>query len=845
MVQTRSKKSVKYTYAERVLGAYSKAQKERRKSSVHIATLRANVRKMADSRKEKLGPQWTNWVGRAVHKLEDQGILKPVDCNGHVSMTEEGQKALTAARRKVFGTSTNQEHTQDEEEFLWRSVTDQFVPATHISGAHGRLSVASVARRKRRQSVRVRSATEEEGEPSASTHATPKAKKRRVTGAEVAARTPHKPLSKMNKAELKEELRALKSRVIASQTTTPQATQQIPELETQSLLQKLQDARAELAAFRLQSGLIFGEPDEGLTDLEDQEVASGDVERATSPGATVITPRPIRIRPAQHRVLGVMRTESGSPIPGVSGRPTPAPSKGEPVWNWGDVAPDMGDHGDMFIDDRADRGDTGTSGQVISPALMPPCQDHASGEVLRDKIQASLNAGLREVMYLRTELAHKARAVASLAEKETAIRELQSVLAAKDEEITILQTAILAKDSTIADRDSTLAENDVLLSTIRDALAQKEASIAGLQSVLQQAVAEKDRTLQETIVSKDIIITAKTDSVNELQASLSEARAEATQLAVRIRTVEQALEASQDGLERQRGDIERLLDTIKEKDAEMAESILAKNAVIEQTNARFDAVNLDMIRVRKTALDLSARFTATQTQATETEGSLRSSLEAVRAENQMLTKSILALQSEKAVLEGQIEEFRGRVIELTRDLRTSSMEHAAGKSTIIGLLGMVDELSGSRDEEARMSAAANEALGVLEAEARQLRDQVHDAEMEIQQCRGELAKEHVALVTEQTSASMLRSELTVMRTNLSTAQSTLEIAKKEVLDAKNELSAADNEVQALRAAKKVDELTIKELKGVYERWRNAQGEWMNELDNKITLVQASISTATA
>ncbi|KIJ12204.1 hypothetical protein PAXINDRAFT_181643, partial [Paxillus involutus ATCC 200175] len=219
MVQTRSKKSVKYTYAERVLGAYSQAQKERRKSSVHIATLRANVRKIAESRKEKLGPQWTNWVGRAVHKLEDQGILKPVDSSGHVSMTEEGKKALTAARRKVFGTSAHQESTPDEEEFLWRSVTEQFAPSTHISGPRGRLSVSSAAGRKRKQSIRVRSATEadeeEEEEPSASMRATPKAKKRRVTGAEVPAGTPHKPLSKMNKAELQAELRALQSRVIA------------------------------------------------------------------------------------------------------------------------------------------------------------------------------------------------------------------------------------------------------------------------------------------------------------------------------------------------------------------------------------------------------------------------------------------------------------------------------------------------------------------------------------------------------------------------------------------------------------------------------------------------------
>ncbi|KIJ04261.1 hypothetical protein PAXINDRAFT_104259 [Paxillus involutus ATCC 200175] len=517
----------------------------------------------------------------------------------------------------------------------------------------------------------------------------------------------------MNKAELKAELRALQSRVIASQTATPQATQQVPAPETQNLRRKLQDARAELAAFRRQSGLIFGEPDEGLTDLEDEEVASGEVGRATSPGAAVITPTPIRIRPAQHRVLGVTRTESGSLIPGVSGRPTPAPSEGEPVWNQGDVTHDMEDHGDIFMDDHADRGDTGTSGQVISPALTPPRQDHATGEVLWEKITASLDAGIREVTDLRAEVAHKDEALASLAEKETAIRELQSVLAAKDEGIASLQSAISAKDSTIADRDSTLAENDALLA--------------------RSVTHSPKRRLASPNLTKDVIITTKTDSINELQAALSEARAEVPQLTVSIRTMGQALDASNDELERRIREVEGLLDMIKEKDAEMAESLSAKNAVIEQTNARFDAANLEMTRAREAASELTARLTATQTQAAETEGSLRSSLEAVRAEKQMLTKTISALQSEKAALEGQIEEFRGRVVELTRDLRTSSMEHAAAKSTILGLLGTMDELSGSRDEEVRMSAAAKGALGAVEAEARQLRDQVHDAEMEIQQ----------------------------------------------------------------------------------------------------------------
>ncbi|KIO14337.1 hypothetical protein M404DRAFT_474703 [Pisolithus tinctorius Marx 270] len=92
MVSTRSGKSTKHTYAERVLNAYSQAQREHRRQSLHIATLRAQVRKTAQERKDKLGPNWASWVGKAVRKLEEQGVLEPINSSGYVRMTEEGKK---------------------------------------------------------------------------------------------------------------------------------------------------------------------------------------------------------------------------------------------------------------------------------------------------------------------------------------------------------------------------------------------------------------------------------------------------------------------------------------------------------------------------------------------------------------------------------------------------------------------------------------------------------------------------------------------------------------------------------------------------------------------------------
>lgn len=79
-----------------VIGALSTVQKDHRKHAVHMATLRAHgmsgpawyqcsakteprwsrwfaslltVRKMADARKDKMGPQWSQWVTKTVQRL--------------------------------------------------------------------------------------------------------------------------------------------------------------------------------------------------------------------------------------------------------------------------------------------------------------------------------------------------------------------------------------------------------------------------------------------------------------------------------------------------------------------------------------------------------------------------------------------------------------------------------------------------------------------------------------------------------------------------------------------------------------------------------------------------------
>ena len=68
------------------------------------------VKKIAEAEKDTLGPQWSNWVKRTVHKLvsssvsdefrtihiclqEDEGILEPAEPSGSVALTPNGKNA--------------------------------------------------------------------------------------------------------------------------------------------------------------------------------------------------------------------------------------------------------------------------------------------------------------------------------------------------------------------------------------------------------------------------------------------------------------------------------------------------------------------------------------------------------------------------------------------------------------------------------------------------------------------------------------------------------------------------------------------------------------------------------
>ncbi|KAF9478957.1 hypothetical protein BDN70DRAFT_718155 [Pholiota conissans] len=122
MVSTRTPKISKASYAERVMGAFSQLQREHKKHAIHPAALRAQVKKNAQVKQDKLGPNWSHWVGRALSKMEEEGIFEPATPNGSIALTSKGKKAVNYARRSVRK-SIGLPPGQNEDDLLWKEVT--------------------------------------------------------------------------------------------------------------------------------------------------------------------------------------------------------------------------------------------------------------------------------------------------------------------------------------------------------------------------------------------------------------------------------------------------------------------------------------------------------------------------------------------------------------------------------------------------------------------------------------------------------------------------------------------------------------------------------------------------
>lgn len=780
---------------------------------MHLATLRAHVRKIAEERKDKLGPNWTSWVGKAVRKLEEQGILQHVDSSGYIHMSSEGKKALSVARRQVFGSSTGYLSTPEKEEQVWRTVNEHFSPAPYLSGARRRHSSVSSGRKRRKSTLGGVSWEIGDEDEQRSISASPLIKRRRTTDLNsLAFATPVKPTSKMSKAELQARVKDLQARLDASQ---PGRSTDRSEAETKRLRKDLRESRMKLEAYRQQIE-IFGEQYEELTDLEDDEVASTGVSSPSQESRVLTPPRPPMAR-SRSRLLAMGRTESGSLIHGVSGQPTPAPSDDE---HWG-----MDQRHDAEY--QVDEYDTGRE-------CLQRGHDKPITTAFRDVMTSMEHRSAekdREIENLMVQVAQRDSALSILPERETVITELQCAVASKDRAISELRTAVTARDRTISKMDRILSAILVMPSRPADGEGAKEAEGVASQSLDESGQVQPRRHNFERGIEQPCenelkaIVTDATDKANLIRERLKAIQSELDLALSRLqnidgqnRQMEDLLQEMQQRASEKEQHIRMREESIADKDKEIAD----KSSAALEFEKETERLTTELNQTRMSMNTLKDHLLTSETKKADLEANLRSDIEAIRTEKDIAMESLSNLQSEKAILQERNDVLQQKVESIRADLRNAHSENAATKNTVLGLLCDNDKARSALDAEVRLSATTKEALDAAVSDAAKLRDQVHEAEMEMQQIRGELAVKQVELATEQTTTSMLHSDLTATRAELE--------------GLKKKFTTTLQELEELKVAKKGNEERIIDLKGLFEKLKKTQAECMSEVENKLANV---------
>ncbi|KAJ7109656.1 hypothetical protein C8R43DRAFT_1043074 [Mycena crocata] len=412
MVSAKTKKVIKYTYAERVLGSFSLIQREHKKHAIHLASLRAQVQKTANGRKDKLGPHWKNWVGKAVHRLEEDGILTSSE-PGTVALTPNGKKAISAARR-ILALPTNDVLSPDQEDLLWKQVAH---PA----------SVYAI-KRARPSHLWDDDQASEDDEP----HVPPQSRKRARTSLSPRKTGGH--TSKLTKAQLMEEIAVLKR------------AQQADRLRAVSPLTELEDDESE-EVLRLKE--VLKHKDEEMRFLRSQ--------LAEAPG-------PSNIFTSRSTYDPVIRTQSGSFIDQLSKQPTPAPTE-----------PDVDDTL-MFDDLVSEPTVTHTFTHALVTPEATPAKTHPKGQLNKvSSLENALQIRTAELHNLEHKLfeitSQHTQSQASLSDKDAHISILQTNLRSYESQISEKNNAIAVHSSRVSDLERAKADLEV---SIADKVVQFE-----------------------------------------------------------------------------------------------------------------------------------------------------------------------------------------------------------------------------------------------------------------------------------------------------------------------------------------------------------------------------------
>ncbi|KAL5495992.1 hypothetical protein ACEPAH_3224 [Sanghuangporus vaninii] len=484
----------RHTYAERTITAISDIRSHHPRSSIHLKTLKAQIRRNAIAQNDVLGPRWRTGVNLACKLLTDQGVLEPEHPPSRIVLSPKG-KQLIARTRHSIGLPDDHEHNQECDENLGRKVMH-------------RLSDAP-ARARRATSVA-------------------------TAGKEDMRKAP----SKLTRAELLEENKKLRQEYEAlKRESSRRAAELNAELEDrEDEWLEYQDLASMRNDFSSDIGDVTLVQDDVQTIEHDKSVpARLDTfrsEETETTGANIGAPRQLSGNRSSNLLI---RTNTGSFISSISKQPTPAPSDAGT-----ESIPSSPAHGMAFDPDV-----------TLADTLMSPTRGQISD---RSKVEEELH-NLRERLEIaegmwKTLQSGKEklqedieRLKMELLEKTADLESVRDLLQQKDREAE--ERAAKTQDmrqsnleDQLADLQKELQNSESIRQTIQAQLEKTQTESEGVKNSLQETIKHLEKELMGARGREEALSRKAKETQDEcerlqveLQASMEQTREARNELA--------------------------------------------------------------------------------------------------------------------------------------------------------------------------------------------------------------------------------------------------------------------------------------------------------------------------
>ncbi|KIY68486.1 hypothetical protein CYLTODRAFT_259256 [Cylindrobasidium torrendii FP15055 ss-10] len=598
------------TYVERVVSSLTTLQRDKKKSKIHMASLRAHIKNMALANGEKLGGQWSSYVTKAVEKLAEDGTIMHSG-HGTITISAAGKKAFTTARRSIAAPGSPVQPDR-----LAKEVMKDRAKRRRSSAVDG-ISCSS-----RRVSKRPRMSTA---------------------------------VSRKTKAQLQEELDELRVQLNTQRNSIRELSPlsdigEVEDNEETKRLQRLLDEKQdeidrithELEEYREQNASqMFGSP-------------SAPVGRSSR--AATSEPWSTPMRPRGPLASAIQRTTSGTIIGGISKLTTPPVSPGrhfEPM--------------DMDGDDADDEMPEMQTGDIFAQPAMehPPTPGPSTPSPIEDDELVALRA---EVQELRRQKEVDEALLLEDASNEEDMRTEIAALKGQAEHYEATMSSLRDKLQSTLDKHATqddLRQEQLAKHEVTE-LSQQKAEGETTISNLRQQLDEREQ-MGETLRAEAL---ALRNSLSSRDATISALQTENQALEQRVQSEQAAVGELESKLGVAQGRAVELEGTLKRVEGKLAAEIesVAAYRVQQATTVSALEASVEALTSDKTALSSSLEDSCVQlAEAT-------ASLEAALAQLSSTTTQLSDSRTELSGMTAQLAEAEARIADITNDAAATSAE---------------------------------------------------------------------------------------------------------------------------------------------------------------------------